>query len=623
MANPSTQGAGLAGVGGIINGQDPNYIYSIMQAQRQQQMAQMLTQEGASPIQYDTKGAISPYQGLAKMLQSYLGATTAQSANRNMAGLQAQGNQNTMQALQTMFGGGSGANGADPAGIAPSAAMAQGAMQQPSAPGADGQMINQGGVGPTNANAARMAAMLQPQGGQTTGAPAVAGGGLSIPGMDPSVSAMVYMLDPEAYLKAALAAKTPTDAQKNSRDPLIGPATISNLQTQNMPDVARLITMAQSLPPGDPRLPAIQDAIAKSNFIAPNKAGQGETLLNPITGKPIISVPKTSDGIGVAYGENPNGGLVPTSASPIPGYSSAASSIARANSAATTGESIATRVNPDGTTSQGRVADLWPQAVPFGNGMLNVGTSQPTPAQLQIIQRDAARNGIQNPVLNFNRQPQMNGSQSPTQQPGNVSTGPAPGTVERAVQGQTAAADYMKSTYSDLASARQAAPAMQQELARMQQIGQNPTIATGPYGTAVAKLFSSDAAEYEKGRDFVVAQLASQGGMSTDAARSMVYGAIPGYDAPQAAKLAGLQNLSNQIGIKALKANILTPHVASGDVAGFTNASNQFDQNVTPAMYPALTAQPGPQRAAMLSNMAKDQQMRTRLEWAAQNGLLK
>lgn len=185
-----------------------------------------------------------------------------------------------------------------------------------------------------------------------------------------------------------------------------------------------------------------------------------------------------------------------------------------------------------------------------------------------------------------------------------------------------AAADQMKNDYTGLVSARASAPAMQQELGRMIQIGQNPTAATGPYGTAVAKLFSNDAAEYEKGRDFVVSQLSS-GGMSTDAARSMVYGAIPGYDAPQQAKLAGLNNLNNQIGVRALKADYLNQPFTTGNSAAYSTQSNQFDRNITPAMYPALTMPSGPARANVLRELSKDPHMRSGLEWAVQNGLLK
>jgi hypothetical protein len=214
---------------------------------------------------------------------------------------------------------------------------------------------------------------------------------------------------------------------------------------------------------------------------------------------------------------------------------------------------------------------------------------------------------------------------APTQPVAPVTQQSAP--VSRGIYSPTAqnqnVSDYMKNDYSPLAQARAAAPAMQQELGRMSQIGQNPTMATGPYGTSVAKLFSNDAAEYEKGRDFVVSQLASSGGMSTDAARSMVYGAIPGYEAPQQAKLAGLQNLINQIGVKSIKADLMTSPFSKGDSAGYTNLSNQFDQHISPSMYPVLSMPAGQQRAQALAQLSKNPTARANLEWAVQNGILK
>lgn len=293
---------------------------------------------------------------------------------------------------------------------------------------------------------------------------------------------------------------------------------------------------------------------------------------------PIANIPKQIEGASPLFGVNANGMIAPTSFQPIQGAASANAGYQGAQAGATAGantvNTLHTVTGPDGSSGV-----VWGGAVPGGGrGGVSSAGSQPS--------------GV----------------------PGKPAGmwGPNP-----------TATDYMKTDYQGLAAARSAAPAMQQELGRMIQIGQNPSLAVGPVGTMAAKLFSNNAAEYEKGRDFVVAQLASQGGMSTDAARAMVYGAIPGYEAPQQAKLAGLQNLYNQIGVKAMKANALTSAFNSGDSKSYTAASNEFDQNISPKLYPVLTMPAGPARANALKTLAADPKTRASLEWAMNAGLLK
>lgn len=73
--------------------QDPSYVLQELQVQRAQKIADMLTAEGNSPIEYDHAGKISPLQGLAKMLQAYGGRTTANDAIEGQAKLVTRANQ--------------------------------------------------------------------------------------------------------------------------------------------------------------------------------------------------------------------------------------------------------------------------------------------------------------------------------------------------------------------------------------------------------------------------------------------------------------------------------------------------------------------------------------------------
>lgn len=82
------------------------------------------------------------------------------------------------------------------------------------------------------------------------------------------------------------------------------------------------------------------------------------------------------------------------SVSSISGADDVLTNNAAATAKGTQGQAFGTRKNSDGTESQGRNTDLWPT-----DGRL------PTPAQMAAIQRDAAANGITNPVINWKQPP--------------------------------------------------------------------------------------------------------------------------------------------------------------------------------------------------------------------------
>jgi len=252
-------------------------------------------------------------------------------------------------------------------------------------------------------------------------------------------------------------------------------------------------------------------------------------------------------------------------------------------------------------------------------GFRNEGTGSVPPTQQGAIQANAVNSGITTAPVTINAPGQPGAAPD-----GGAWSGLAPGESERAAQGQTAPIENMKSTQAELNAVRQAAPAMTTELDRMIKLAPSANWATiGSKGTGFAKLFSSDAAEYEKGRDYVVSQLAS-GGMNTDAARSMVYGAIPPYEAPKEAKIAGLENLRNMVATKALKSSFLTGPFNSGDVTAHTSLSDQFDRNIVPSMAPVLTMPPGPQRGnALRMAIQSNPMLKPRFDWAVQNGILK
>jgi hypothetical protein len=193
--------------------------------------------------------------------------------------------------------------------------------------------------------------------------------------------------------------------------------------------------------------------------------------------------------------------------------------------------------------------------------------------------------------------------------------------VEAQVKGQV---DTMQKSYQNLQTVRSGAPAALQDVDNMSKLAQgaNP-LTIGPAGAKFAGLFSANAAEYEKSRDNLVTNLGSQLGINSDAARDLVYGSIPSYGAPKQAVQNGLQTLRGQIQTRLLKSDYLSDAYAAGDAKAYNQRENQFDQHVTPAIANVVSMPSGPERAAMLKQASANPQMRARLEWAAQNGVLK
>lgn len=135
----------------------PDIATQQTQLTRQQQLADMLRNQALAPdggTQVINGWAVrkSPLEGVSKMAQALMGGYIQNNADEKQMALS--------KALQGRMGDilGSG-NGSDPA----SAALTQGAAEQPSQADETGALVNQGGVGPTVQNAARMDAMPAPQ----------------------------------------------------------------------------------------------------------------------------------------------------------------------------------------------------------------------------------------------------------------------------------------------------------------------------------------------------------------------------------------------------------------------------------------------------------------------------
>lgn len=217
---------------------------------------------------------------------------------------------------------------------------------------------------------------------------------------------------------------------------------------------------------------------------------------------------------------------------------------------------------------------------------------------------------------------------------GTQSSGPKPmaaqapfGTETAAKTSQGAPAHQMDAAYSAMSNSDTNYQASREALQTMLGIAQNGGIgdtAARLLPGSVATRMSNDAAEYEKAHaNFVALQGKAMGAAGTDASRATMEAAVPTFDKPQQAKIQGLTNQLQQLDMAHLKTQFLQPIYQAGDEKAFSNANAGFDQNITPQMTPILQLSGPQQRAAVQAAIKQNPALRSKFEWAFNNGMLK
>lgn len=541
---------------------------------RRQQMADLLRQQSMTPDQGQMIGSqyIAPSwsQGLAKMAQALMASKSQDSIDAQSLDLA----KSYGDRIGAMFGG-----GATDASTEAPAALAQGAVQ--------------GDVGPTNSNAERMGAMLA----QGSGA-APQGGGLTIKGMSPGQAKMSFMLDKGAYMGGYMKQFDPTEQTK--------------------------MALAAGM---DPRQ-ANAAALFKNSYIAPVNARPGSILRDPRTNMPMAYNPHIPEGAAPTF--DASGNVV--GMNPIAGASYAITAAEKAKAMGGAAATPTVAYGPTGTPQFSTKAKDVGRAdgnPPAGAGVV-ANDPQAGSREIAAIQKSldtpgavtdtSSRQMLQQQITELKRQ--ASAYPQPTQ--GTVTPELPPGLVANANAAQGASAKTMHDSYAKLQSGGSTAQAALDAVDKMQKLAANKNWAqVGKVATGTT-FMSPDAAEYEKQRANLITQLSQQNGTGgTDAGRALTGESVPDFGKPKAAIADGLQTLKNQTVAQQLKINFLTPHYQAGDSKTYTALENKFDQNISPSMVPLLTAQPGPARAAQLQAAAKDPAMRAKLNWAAENGLLK
>lgn len=360
-----------------ITGQDPEYLRKVLQLQQRQKVAQALQQQSMTPIDYDPRGRISPWQGAAKLAQALLGGSGINSSINEQASLQSDGMKKMAQAY-----GAAAPSPTTPAASQASASPNNTALANALAPAPEGS---------------------QPQ--PSMQLPAQQFGGNATPlnphGLNPTLMLMAANGDPVAKMQVENELKRfeLTGEQKNSCDPLIGRATIDNLEVSGMTNVQKLLRAQSQVPQGSPQWDALQAAIQKEGAQA---VKQGELLM--YGNKPMAYNPETDNGMIPTFG-NVNGAMMPTGAHALPGYAQGSASIAGAEQRAKTDNSVFTGVQtPGGGTVSGYGGALFgqgaqggqPQAAPqqgagVGPGYAGGSAQAAAPGQREILLQELAR----------------------------------------------------------------------------------------------------------------------------------------------------------------------------------------------------------------------------------------
>lgn len=185
------------------------------------------------------------------------------------------------------------------------------------------------------------------------------------------------------------------------------------------------------------------------------------------------------------------------------------------------------------------------------------------------------------------------------------------------------AVDTMNASYKE---ARQARSTGQYALTMLDDMmnyatTKSPALANKLYN--VQGIFSSDAQLFDKSRDNLITQVSNSSGMSTDAARAIVDGAIPSYGMNPQAIQTGLGQIKAQVQMRMVKGDYLSDAYANGNAQAYNQRENQFDQMMTPAAAAIIKMPPGPARNQAIAAAKSNPQDAQALRWGLNVGLLR
>lgn len=647
----------------------PQYQGNLYQLQRQQQLAQALTQGALQGQQLPATVGSGQYQvaprasigaGISQLGQALLASRLGNQAGQGLGQLGAQQwAALTGQGLGAMSNANAGGFGTGTGAQSPlqSAPAGQSGVGTDAAAGADGATDNVGALA------------QQPQGMLSPGGP------MNPIGMPVQQAAMMYLSNPDKYWEAQAGAYKPTDTSLMLRQAGIDPTSALGRQIMQQAIAKQNYIAPTSLRPGgyavyadgrEEQLPQIPEGFTAQR--GPN----GWQIVPVQGGAAAMSASAAAKAGGKAQYElkevwdptanNGQGGFVQQSvanvanaANGVPGFSSFQNATRQVESGGR-----ADAVNP----ASGAAGSM--QVTPTGAGSANPGfgvrpAANNSPAELQRVGADYAAAMQQrygndaDAAVAYNwgpgnadkwiaagrpwkmlpnetkayigqvmtQQQNFAGSKpAGAPQAGPMASQPPLGQTQAANASQAAPSKQMADAYSALSAADGNYQASRAALQTMLDI----TNKDAP-GDTVARMLpqdfatkvSNNAAEYEKAHsNFISLQGKALGAAGTDASRANQAASVPDFTKPQQARIEGLNAQLQQLDMNHLKAQFLTPIYQQGNEKAFTAQSAAFDQNIKPSMMPKLqtlmSMAPGADRGTALKAAAQDPSMKSALD---------
>lgn len=544
----------------LANMLDPSLYSQQLQAQQQQQLAQLLMQQGLSPMGgTESVGGVairrSPMEGMAKLAALLSGQSMQGQANDKTAAMMAsQG-----AAMRAAFGMGD-----------PQAGQPQG---QPS-PQALGAAL----------------------GGSPPAAPSSPAGAMGLPGMSPMQSMMSYSMDPSKYMDSYLKGYTPNDMTVQARQGGFDPQMANRLAFIKQSTDPKILGMQQAGMSPEMIYRAILGEAAKGAEID-RKAGN--QFNNPLTGESGM-VPKIPENANMTGPLGANGAI--PGLAPIPG----APGVIAANSAAQTAgtntqtpETGYVNGQPVNTTRAARVASAVPPQVQASRDA----------ESLKIIDAEIsqATDPVEKATLGRVRQRLIAGAPSiaPEQGPG-------------VVPGANAAQKELGDRFT---AVREGAANAQTTTAYLQTIkGLADKAATGQFSDRIVflnSLLSQVGAEQakdattannllDKYSNQIVARL-GQGGLGTDAARAILASAYPNAKMNPAAIKEAADNIIGVNEMMKAKLTVLSPAGNARDPLAYQQAEAKFDKVADPRVF-QIVHMPPDEAAKFLAKLPKEVQ---------------
>lgn len=557
---------------------DPNVQQQAALIQQRQALAQALLQQGMTPLDTSNRQIggvayhVSPFEGLAKLAQTYVGRKGIEQATQDQANLAAQAYGNLLQRYQP-----GGQITPDQVSQASQNALSQGAQE--------------GSVGPTQANAQRLGQAIV-----NTPTPVNPNNPIGLPAELLAGHAMGIIPDKVLELQAARYAPTP--------------ATVQALQGGMNPVTANQQTFQKSVT--DPEIYKLQQAgfspqqiqqyfaakNAKENIMAA-RPDQSLYQFGP-DGQPQLAAVAPNPQENMQFQVGPGGGL---SAQPVPGAVPAVAGMAGPRAGA-----VAAAQAPYNVVETYDPMTNAPTKGYAGNLLPRPGYTVPGAIQ-------QARGAQGAPVQ---------GPQVP--QGGGVQSGPSLGQPDQLKR--------MGDRWGQLQSDNSSAQQVKYNLGQIGQLAQKAAV--GPFtdklqyvnallSTVGGNEKATDAVTannlLDKYQSQIVAKL-GQGGLGTDAARSILQAAYPSaHMTPQAIQEA-VTDLNAATDVTMAKARLLQPLATNRNAPQYEQTETKFDQNADPRLFKLQSMSPQQAQAFLQKLSPQEQQsLRTKLANLKQMGV--